>query len=214
MKTALVLGCSHAAGSEMWQAPGIVQRTDDEFFLYGVTRSYPVKIASALGYEIVDNRSIPGGSNDAMFRIFESTKPGSYDVVIACWTGINRSEIYNNNQWHAMAPGKDVDDQYQHYFQQWITYGISDQAGRLNKIKNIVALNALAQQQGVRVININSFWPVANFSSYGHWPVDQDFWSWCSNRQYPHTDLGHFFEPAHQAFADYVLKIIVDNNDC
>ena len=55
----LIAGCSHAAGSEM----GIEE--------YNRANSYPVLLAERQGY-VAHNRAIGGGSNDAMFRIFES----------------------------------------------------------------------------------------------------------------------------------------------
>jgi hypothetical protein len=78
---ALVLGCSHAAGSEM---------IDDA---YGRANSYPVLLAERMGYTVT-NLSIPGGSNDAVFRIFQE-QCNAYHVVIACWTGIDRVELWD-----------------------------------------------------------------------------------------------------------------------
>ena len=63
MSKALILGCSHASGAEMFDHI-------DQDYSKGFFNSYPAQIASGLGYEI-ENRSISGGSNDAMFRIFE-----------------------------------------------------------------------------------------------------------------------------------------------
>jgi hypothetical protein len=70
MKRAIILGCSHAAGTEMYN---------------GIACSYPVKIAEQLGY-VPENYAIAGGSNDAMFRIYEEhrTRLDSSDIVIAC----------------------------------------------------------------------------------------------------------------------------------
>jgi len=207
MKHALILGCSHAAGSEMHKGPGLMFESQEEILRYGPNRSYPVLIAKQLGYDRIDNQAIPGGSNDAMFRIFESASLEPEDLVVACWTGLNRSEFYDN-QWIGLAAGKSIDAKYETYFKQWLLYNATDTANRLNKIKNIVALNAIAQQQGVRVINIDSFWPVSDFKRYGYWPVRQDFSAWCTYRKYSKTDQGHFFDDAHQAFANYVLEHI------
>ena len=205
---ALVLGCSHAAGSEMWCDPKLSFPSGPAGFYkfdHGVTRSFPVKIAQALGFDQIENFSIPGGSNDAMLRIFLDNKLDSTDLVISCWTGVNRTEIYDN-EWIHIAPGKEeVQNQHKEFYRQWVSYS-SDQAGRLNKIKNIVTLNALAAQQSIRVINIDSFWPVSNFEPYGYWPVQRPFFDWAVQQGFAKTDGGHFFEDAHQAFADYVLQ--------
>jgi hypothetical protein len=197
MKRAIILGCSHAAGTEI----------DN-----GHACSYPVKIAEQLGYA-PENYAIAGGSNDAMFRIYEEQSSlDSSDIVIACWSGYNRTEIWNdaNKNWQALAPNKtDVTPkEYLDYQQQWVTYHADERIGRLNKIKNIVALNTLAQQQNVTVINIDSFWPVHNFTwpSFVYWPMAVDFWEWCNSNNHPRTAWGHFFESSHKEFAEIVVK--------
>jgi len=192
---ALILGCSHAEGSEMG--------TKD----YGRANSYPMLLAERLGY-VADNRAIGGGSNDAMFRIFEAEHK-NYNTVIACWTGHNRTETWHNNAWIPFAPGSDG-GALQLYQQQWIVHHTDYETGRLNKIKNIMALNALAQAHGVKVVNVNSFWPVHDYAwpSDVHWPVPVDFWDWANAQGYARTPWGHFDRDAHCAFADYILRIL------
>jgi len=70
MKKALILGCSHAAGSEMNTEPDVDLLNYGKDY-YGYFMSYPAQLAQLLGYHPV-NHAIPGGSNDAMFRIFET----------------------------------------------------------------------------------------------------------------------------------------------
>ena len=128
MKQALILGCSHAYGSEIFPWP---RATYDH--------SYPALIAKALGYKI-KNLSIPGGSNDAIFRLFEEHRQAA-DLVIACWSGYNRTEIWDSqiNKWQSLAPGKtDVGDaNYAEYQKQWVIFHADNRIGRLNKIKNV-----------------------------------------------------------------------------
>jgi hypothetical protein len=198
MKRAIILGCSHAAGTEMIDGP---------------FTSYPAVIARQLGYT-VENYAVSGGSNDGMFRIYEEQHSSldSSDLVIACWSGFNRTEIWNDqhNHWQSLAPGKtDVSPkEYLDYQQQWITYHTDIRVGRLNKIKNIIAVNILAKQQNVTVINIDSFWPINDFEwpDFVYWPVNDNLWDWCNTNNYPRTNWGHFAEPAHQDFADTVVK--------
>lgn len=194
---ALVLGCSHAEGSEMG--------TDE----YGRTNSYPVLLAERMGYT-TDNHAIGGGSNDAVFRIFE-TKHHNYEIVIACWTGHNRTEVWHHDKWIPFAQGSNAGD-LEAYRQQWIVHHTDDVTGRLNKIKNIVALNALAYMHGVKVVNIDSFWPVHGYvwPSNVLWPVPVDFWTWAKAQGYACTPWGHFGREAHSAFADYILENIAN----
>ena len=195
---ALILGCSHAEGSEMG--------TKD----YGRANSYPMLLAERQGY-VAHNHAIGGGSNDAMFRIFESEYK-NYNIVIACWTGHNRSEAWNENkqEWISFCPGVDFTklEELSDYVRQWVVHHTDETTGRLNKLKNIVALNTLAQAHDVPVINIDSFWPVHGYAwpSNVHWPVPVDFWKWANAQGYAHTPWGHFGRDAHSAFAEYVLK--------
>jgi len=163
MKKALILGCSHATGAEMAHEPGVAYSDAIEFEEYGYTRSYAVLIAQALGYQAL-NHAIPGGSNDAMFRIFESTNLTSDDIVIACWTGFDRSEVWYEKEcrWLALAhsginvhqkqsstivleglnSGAIIKDsvQYSEYAKQWAINEGNIFRGRLNKIKKYICI--------------------------------------------------------------------------
>ena len=208
MKKALILGCSHAVGAEMFKEPGLVFDNFDQADNYGRTHCYPVQIAQALGHMPI-NLSISGGSNDAMFRLFTEQTLTPVDIVIACWTGVNRNEIYDN-QWIAMSPGAVPDQVNSDYFKHWLLYSANTEVGMLNKTKNILALNALAYAQGIQVINIDSFWPVPNIEwpSIVEWSASMDFMSWCQEHNFPHTAWGHFFKSAHDSFAKHVLQNI------
>jgi len=208
MKKALILGCSHSVGAEMRREPGLRLDDPNRALDYELTHCYPAQIARELGYTAV-NRGISGGSNDAMFRLFLEESLTLDNIVIACWTGVNRTEIYDN-QWIAMAPGAVPDQVNADYFKQWLLYSATTEVGMLNKTKNILALNALAHAQGIQVINIDSFWPVPDvvWPDSVSWPVPIDFMSWCQQHNFPHTDRGHFFKPAHDSFAQHVLQNI------
>jgi len=196
MNKAFILGCSHAAGAEM----------DN-----GETKSYPVKIAQLMNYTPI-NLAISGGSNDAMFRIFEhycgTQKITPNDIVIACWTGDRRTEVVHNNEWTPLASGiqySPIDD----YVKQWCVYDNDRWKWRLNKIKNIISLNEIANKIGVRVLNIHSFNYIEGFDLYDihseyEWPCSKDtFCTWCLDKQFNDTTGGHFFEDAHEAFAKH-----------
>jgi len=233
MARAVILGCSHAAGSEMDEDPELA--ADQSTVDFGYQHSYPVLVAQGLGYT-AENRSISGGSNDAVFRLFTEQLAGltSADIVIACWTGYNRTEIWHESEhlWLQLSPGRlgfnrvTPDDQalsgwdsgfpvedhslYVDYQQQWSLLNTGIELGRLNKTKNILALNTLAHAQGIRVINIDSFAPVtdAAWPSVVTWVYDQPFTDWAKNLQYPCAKHGHYFFAAHRAYADLILDSI------
>ena len=214
MNKALILGCSHSVGAEMFKEPGLVFADFDQAENYNLTHCYPAQIAQALGYYPV-NRGIGGGSNDAMFRLFLEETLTPNDIVIACWTGVNRSEIYDQN-WLQLCPGAKIPKEITlDYFKQWVLYSGNTEVGMLNKTKNIIALNTLAHAQGIRVINIDSFWPVSfltdikfSWPDTVSWPVSIDFLAWCQQHNFPHTEKVHFFKPAHDSFAEHVLQNI------
>ena len=197
MKNALILGCSHATGSEMT-------------LVDGWKNSYPCLIAKQLGYTIY-NKAISGGSNDAMFRVFESefTNLDAGDIVIVCWTGCTRTELWDEtaNTWIAVNLSTKVASPFNEYIKEWIKFQTGDQTGRLNKIKNCLALNQLAQSKGIKVINIDSFWPVCDFDwpSNIYRPVSDNLWDWALERKFAKTPNGHFDFDVHKAFASWVL---------
>ena len=231
---ALILGCSHAAGSEMEKAP---DAPTNDYTVFGWTHSFPVLIAQQLGY-VPENWAIPGGSNDAMFRIFTEQLPTltAQDCVIACWTGPSRTEIWHDldQRWLGLAPGTQsfnpianspharsgqpvggdisLPQEYSNYHTQWTRFHCNHVSDTLNKIKNIQALNALAQVHGVRVINIDSFSPVGNVNNI-QWIVPLSFFDWATVNRYARTDWGHFFLPAHQAYANLVVSHLTTNSN-
>ena len=237
MKQAFILGCSHALGAEMRAEPGADFSQYHSAEHYETHNSYPALIAQHLGNGI-QNHAIAGGSNDAVFRIFleliNTIRPT--DLVIACWTGINRTELQyvRQQRWLPLPAGETLVNQvqpntwqlqgmptpelisdhrdYEHYGRQWLIYQGNEQQGYYNKIKNVLALNSLAQSRSIPVINVDSFWPTRsrdprqNMLGHIKWAAaDTDFWQFAKQHNFPHTPWGHYFQPAHRAFADHVL---------
>ena len=223
-KRALVLGCSHAAGAEMYKDTSIKVGYPDSF---GYLNSYPVLVAKQLGYAPL-NYAISGGSNDAMFRIFceQMDQLTSDDIVIACWTSIDRTEIWHelDQRWlplsvgqhnfcpivpsdHALS-GQNIGgkiscyEDYELYSQQWSKYHVDLKSSQLNKLKNITALNKLANDQSIPVMNIDSFWPVKNNAK---WVINETFWDWANRNNCFRTEWGHYFLDTHQRFADLIV---------
>ena len=228
---AIILGCSHAHGDEIWlgeEDSGAIGNEED----FGLRHSFASQIAQGLGLQIC-NHAMGGGSNDAIFRIWmelhETLRPD--DVVIACWTGRHRTELWHATEqmWLPISPGarqhrkrqQDAlhrqgrmtnqlvrsNDDYARFTDQWHVFANDTVSATNNKIKNIVALNSVAAEHGVRVINIHAFDPVecAIMSRY-EWPVDQDFCGFCEQNNYKRTRMYHYFRDAHTAFAQLVLS--------
>ena len=236
MKKAVILGCSHAAGSEMSSELEVDLLNYGEDY-YGYFMSYPAQLAQLLGYHPV-NHAIPGGSNDAMFRILENyvnpykelEKP---DLIIACWTGGERTEVWDfeEGEWIGLAGGKlnftktvsdkiikegkpiaepiDNRNDMVAYQKQWISHHADRWWGRMNKLKNMLALNVMAAQEKIPVINIDSFGTIQEyvFPDVVYRPLgNTDFCSWAVDRGFNNTKSGHYYLQAHKSFANFIVK--------
>ncbi len=235
MANALILGCSHAAGAQMRFGTECPVTGDAEQIAWEAENSYPVQLAKMLGFNPL-NHAISGGSNDAMFRVCTQQIAGLLDfsdVIIACWTGMSRSELYHEdeNAWYglnytnlqthrrvhcdSLREGREVFetlDGYEpvhNYAKQWLIYEGGYTKSRLNKIKNVLAVNSL----GIKVINIDSFDGVYDFP----WPkniyrpvstIEEEFYPWSIAQGHRPEATGHFYRPAHQAYAEYLKKHI------
>jgi hypothetical protein len=233
MNKALILGCSHAAGTEMYKDSSL-NIPCGQHEIYGAQNSFPVIIAQSLNYQPL-NHAIGGGSNDAIFRIFESElgNLSSNDIVIACWTGFDRGEVWYSaeQRWlqishnlfntHQIKPntgllqginqGRHITDAnfFQEYGKLWNIMEANIHRGRLNKIKNILSLNSLAQAHKIQVINIDSFNPIVDYPWPENiiWPLpNSSFCNWSDQQSFKCTDWGHYFRPAHQAYANLILE--------
>lgn len=245
MNNAIILGCSHAAGAEIMHTPNLdtAQCTAE----FEAQNSYPALLSKHLGYT-PHNHAISGGSNDAMFRIFveQLENLSGNDIVIACWSGFDRGEVWHEQHqywipinydqgtsWQrkpnpvllqGVCDDKEIvnEKEYNNYGKQWLMFEGNEHRGRLNKIKNILALNALAKSKNVKVININSFMSVLNFEWPNdiYWPkehskqhpIELEFTNWAAKNNYYHTSGGHFLLPAHQAYAQYLFECITKDS--
>ena len=237
---ALILGCSHANGANMYLDPDSdIKNYDwDVRIEYGAKNSYPVLLAEMLGHAPL-NYSISGGSNDAMFRIGleQIDSLTSEDIIIACWTGMDRGEVwheehqywrpinYGNFHIHQLSPNEfsksginigplvDRHQDYHEYGKQWLLFEGNNQRGYNNKVKNVLALNCLANSRGIKTINLDSFQSIRNFSwpDSVYRPVNHDgespgdeFYRFAINNNFPQEPGHHFFRPAHQAYAEFI----------
>jgi hypothetical protein len=195
---------------------------------FGYLNSYPVLIAKQLGYTPL-NYAVSGGSNDAIFRIFceQLEYLTSNDIIIACWTGIDRTEIWHelDQHWLQLSIGQQnwnpiksstyalsgencggeisCQDDYIWYCRQWSKYHVNSNSSKLNKLKNITTLNNLAQGRSISVINVDSFYPIKHNVK---WAIDEAFTRWADRNNFPKTDRGHYFLDTHQRFADLVVS--------
>ena len=125
-----------------------------------------------------------------------------------------RTEIFDeeDREWLKISVGTDLDDSIKGFQHQWSLWANSGEQSRLAKMKNIYALNALARTRKLKIINIDSFWPITNvkWGADMYWPVADTFHNWSMDRDFARTPWGHYFEDAHRAFAEHVVRAIGD----
>lgn len=231
-KRAIILGCSHACGAEMWHGVGTDLIPDPQED-YGLEHNFAAQISRALGYTPC-NHALGGGSNDLIFRVWTDLCGDltEHDLVIACWTGPNRTEVWHEDDglWLQISPGtenflqrtKDTlhlqgrtipamvsnHDLVVDYSKKWTLF-TCDQSAINNKIKNILALNHWAQKLRIPVMNIDSFGPVDHqLVDEFDWPSRQSFLDYCLSKQFLSTPNGHYGLDAHTAFAQSLLADI------
>jgi hypothetical protein len=86
----LVVGDSFSFGAELPDASiGLITKPSE--------LAWPALLGKQLGYEVV-NLSIPGGSNNRIFRLStDESIDGKYDLVICGWTEVARLDLRLNN---------------------------------------------------------------------------------------------------------------------
>lgn len=242
MSRCFILGCSQAAGLNMVGDQDL-SCSDRRFYnaqTYGYHHSYPALLAKKMGYTDIRNYAIVSGSTDAMARIFheiiDEIDPVN-DIVMACWTGGDRSEYWDDEsktwiplmilpeicypvfQPSAIAlaglPEKlENSPRHEEIYQQWVLSSSIKQAhDRL--VKNITGLNNLAQENKIKVCNIFSFVsPVLAANDQltrWWWPIgtQESFETFAESRDYKSIDgCGHYAKHVHEAFANLILTAI------
>ena len=191
---AYILGCSHVAGSEI-EGWGIGHCTK-----YNLENSFLAQLARMLNYE-PENLAIPGASNDYIFRTFMYLINGNIiepnDIVLVFWTGEERIEIQDpiSKKWIQFSQGMSTNfpeynsthKEFYELFQRLMC--MEPMRGKLNKIKNIYALNYIAKLKGVKVVNGDSFQEYGyDFKQDLPWLFPQDsFTTWADRNKYEHS---------------------------
>lgn len=185
MDRCFILGCSQAAGLNMANHMERYDLPHNRFYdqwTYGYHHSYPAHIARGLGYVDIRNHAVVSGSNDAMLRIFKElvdSMQADQDIVIACWTSMDRSEYYDLDQqsWIPLMIRPEINypvfvkssialqglpmtlatsDRYKQTYRQWVM-SFDAESAKKKSIRNIIELNDLADQKQIKVCNIFSF---------------------------------------------------------
>ena len=218
MSRAYLIGCSHVSGCEVEEF-GITHNTP-----FGLANSFAAQLASKLDLESV-NLGFPGASNDYIFRqLVELTldnKIAKDDVVFLFWTGAERIELYDEQQsrWLNFSIGMSLaqaehHDAHREFYKLYVKLLCdSDQKrAELNKIKNIMAANAFAEQHNIAVINHTSFRAsdsMALEQNYKWLLPDTTFMEWAASTSYKRSNWYHYELAAHTEYAELLYKDII-----
>ena len=221
MSRAFLIGCSHVSGCEV-EAFGITHNTP-----FGLANSFAAQLATKLGYESV-NLGFPGASNDYIFRqlveLVTENKIAQDDVVFLFWTGSERIELYDEQQkkWLNFSIGMSLAqaehrDIHREFYKLYINLLCdSDQKrAELNKIKNILAANAFAEQHKITVINHTSFKATESMAieqNYKWALPNTTFMEWAANTTYKRSDWYHYELGAHTEYAEILYQDIKQRN--
>ena len=209
MGKCFIFGCSHSAGLGMVDFDRYVAVNGHVYdrLTYGYHHSYPAIISKQLGYQDIHNHSILGGGTYAMVRVFRQvidTVDPVEDLVIACWTGGDRTEYWDEEHglWIQLSAHKTgfhllrdspialqglhqpehiVTSRFQEEHRKWVMES-SYQSAQERLERNMRVMNEIAQDHNLRVMNICSFtmgwFPEVDYR--GCWPdystVQQYWW--------------------------------------
>lgn len=173
---------------------------------YGYHHSYAAIVGRELGYTDIHNHSLLGGSTDAMIRIFREVVDAidpDRDLVIACWTGGDRTEYWEPDYgiWVQLSAHKTgfqllqpsdialqgfingdhlVTERFQQEQRKWVLEA-SYESAMQRLATNMLIMNQLAQDRRIRLMNLCSFttgW-FPEVDKKGCWPSYsqvKDYW--------------------------------------
>lgn len=230
--TILVVGDSFSFGSELsdlpphpitWHGNKYFDPVDCELKpAFPSQLAWPALLGKKLGCEI-ENISVPGSSNDRIFRksvTYSIVK--SYDLIICAWTNVDRYDLSWNQQELQLSvsnPMKQLDwfksFVAEHHdsilaYQRWLSQVISLQALFKSKNQPYLFVNAISPSIDLKHLNIDGInldiKSQIDHENYIDW--DSNLRRWC--RHLPTGPGGHFLEEGHQLVADRFSKIIKD----
>lgn len=218
----LVLGDSFSFGSELSDLPVVEfgPHGNDYWdpvsmqnkFVEASQLSWPSVLAKIMDCEVT-NLSLPGGSNDRIFRLaVKHTVWRSFDVIICAWTAPDRIDITSNGKdlaiglhqnWHRTFP----------WIKEFMHLHWDAARSDINSVTKILALQSFFSQQQQKYLYVKSFdfrFASAARSMAQHLDLTHcvDWQSslveWAAGYDFgPH---GHFLEQGHCAVAQRMAQ--------
>jgi len=221
MRQAFLIGCSHVSGCEI-EGFGITHNTP-----FGLANSFAAQLANKLGYESV-NLGFPGASNDYIFRqlfeLYRNNKIAKDDIVFLNWTGAERIELYDEqqNKWLNFSIGMSLTqaehhDVHREFYKLYVKLlcDAPGQRAELNKVKNVMAANAFAEQNNIKVINHSSFQTAPHLGlekNYKWMRPGSTYMDWAETTTYKKSAWYHYELGAHTEYADILYQDIKQRN--
>lgn len=219
---AYIIGCSHASGSEL-EGDGIGHLTP-----FNLDNSFASRLAKKMNYEPI-NLALPGASNDYIFRKLVELTPEIRDIIILCWTGLDRIEIFDDvlDEWLNFSHGMSLDHDpkftktHRNFYDLYVKLMCDEnlKRGTLNKIKNIVAAHTWADKILQRtVIHIDTSWKIIDHPEFKNlielikdsWILPETtFTDWAKSKNYRYSPVHHHYGvDAHEDFAQLCFDYI------
>ena len=230
--TILVIGDSFSFGSELSDMPGHLTWHGNKYFdpdsceLVHVNPSqlaWPALLGNQLD-QPVENISIPGSSNDRIFRkAVTYSLINSYDLIICAWTSVDRYDFSWKQEELQLSTSNTMPDLKwvkefvtNHHssllsYQRWISSVICLQEFFKSKKQPYLFANAISPSVKHDYLNIDGrsldFKSQIDHNCYINW--DSSFLDWCWGL--PFGPGGHFLEEGHCLVANRIADIIHRN---
>jgi hypothetical protein len=214
-------GCSFIYGSELQL---IGKNNIGDSLLHA---SWPALIAEHYGVEF-ENHAWPGAGNlRVLEQILTQAELADCDFFIINWSWIDRYDFIepSNDRWATLRPNEDTElhkTYYKNFYNQYhsmLTNSsyISTAINILNS-KNIPFCMTLMDNTLFDPIDPGWQDPYAlrilqkSIKPYITWFDNMDFLSWSQKNNFPISQSLHPLESAHQAAADYMIKLFDKQN--
>jgi len=218
----LTLGDSFTFGLELPDCPSV----EDSYEFLPSKFAWPNQLAKQLGQGVV-NLSMPGGSNDRIFRLaMAESVAKKHDIIICAWTSLTRIDIkyngkdfpvtLNSGKWHSdKLPW--INDFYKfsydehHFAESWLAKLVALQDYFKYNNQKYLFLNM--QQVGILpgFLGVNAVTKFVDFESkidrnfYIGWP-DESMVEWMADC--PRGPGGHPLQLGHERIADKIYEHI------
>lgn len=213
----LAIGCSFTYGLELPDAPAFAFNVGD---LTPSKFSYPALLAKKLTAELT-NLSLPGGSNNRIFRlVMDQSLKKKYDLILCGWTGLGRLDVQYRGVDFPITSNSRWLDQEHPWIKQYFADYYSEEADYQTWIGQLISLqnHFKTQNQQYLFVSMGNTWACPPAHKFYHMfqQVDRKYFpgfgtgssmvDWMGDC--PKGPGGHPLELGHERIADKIYEHI------